>query len=275
MSSSNQSARFEGKVALVTGAGRGVGKAICWRLAREGAHVAVNDVTYDAADGTARELRNCGFNAVAVAADVADEGAVTLMVAEVIRRLGTLDILVNNAALTMVGRVRLFDLQVEDWDRVFAVNSRGVFLCILAAARVMSPGSAIVNISSIGASRAHRYATGYDSAKGAVEALTRATSLELAPFGIRVNAVAPGALLTHRFEGLSHDDQLQEVAPIPLGRTGTGEDVAAAVAFLASPDAAYITGQVLTIDGGLTVQARELASETIRPRPDPLSDGDK
>ena len=273
MSYSMMSHRFAGKVALVTGGSRNIGLSICSRLAREGARVFVNGIVPGEAATAAKDLRDIGLDAIAVEADVSDEAAVTSMIAEIMSSSGRLDVLVNNAAIPMVGRVHLFDLDIKDWDRSFAVNARGTFLCTVASAQVMSRDGAIVNISSIGASKAHRSAVAYDATKGAIESLTRATSLELAPFGIRVNAVAPGAVSNDRYQSLSTEIQLQEVLPIPLGRAGIGEDVAAAVAFLASSEASYITGQVLTIDGGLTAQARQETSELdIEPVSNPPSE---
>lgn len=255
------SRRFDGAVALVTGGSRNIGLAIARRLAKEGARVAVNGVVPGEADEAARSLRESGLEAIGVEADVSDADAVSDMVAQVVAEFGSLDVLVNNAAMPMLGRVRLFDLDIDAWDKSFAVNARGTFLCTVACAREMENHGAIVNVSSVGASKAHRSAVAYDATKGAIESLTRATALELAPFGIRVNAVAPGAVSNDRYERLTREVQQQEVVPIPLGRAGTGDDVAAAVAFLGSAEADYITGQVLTIDGGLTAQARQASSE--------------
>ncbi|MGN9809146.1 SDR family NAD(P)-dependent oxidoreductase [Micromonospora sp. BQ11] len=252
--------RLAGKVALVTGAGRNIGRDIARRLAADGATVAVNGPDPDEAAAAAADLPH---GAYAVPADVSDAEAVRAMVAAVLDRSGRLDVLVNNAAVPMTGRGDLFDLDPADWDRAFAVNARGVFLCAVAAARVMRPGSSIVTISSIGATRAHRRAVAYDATKGAVEAATRAIALELAPRGIRVNAVAPGAIANDRFAALDPAAQRARAAPVPLGRVGTGADVAAAVSFLASADADYVTGQVLTVDGGLSVQARPPGTDPV------------
>ncbi|WP_410808952.1 SDR family NAD(P)-dependent oxidoreductase [Micromonospora sp. 067-2] len=252
--------RLAGKVALVTGGGRNIGLEIARRLAADGAAVAVNGPDPDELDTAAAGLPG---PALAVPADVADPDAVASMVAAVVDRFGRLDVLVNNAAATMLGRVPLVELDPADWDRSFAVNVRGLFLCAVAAARVMTPGSAVVNISSIGATRAHRHAVAYDATKGAVEAATRAIALEFAPLGIRVNAVAPGAIANDRFAALDDVAKAARAAPVPLGRVGTGADVAAAVSFLASTDADYITGQVLTVDGGLSVQARPPGTDPV------------
>jgi 3-oxoacyl-[acyl-carrier protein] reductase len=252
-----------GRVAVVTGGGRNIGLAIAVRLAADGAAIAVNGPDPDDVEAAARQLRDGGADAWPYVADVSDAVAVTAMFDAVVERWGRLDILVNNAAVPMVGRGALFDLDPADWERAFAVNARGVFACTVAAARLMAPGGSIVNISSIGATRAHRHAVAYDATKGAVEALTRATAVELAPQRIRVNAIAPGAIANDRFEALPEQQRAARAAPIPLGRVGTGADVAAAVSFLAGPDADYITGQVITVDGGLTVQARPPGSDPV------------
>ena len=250
--------RFTGRVVLVTGAGHNIGRDIAQRFAAEGAAVAVNALTGDEAEVTVGSLRAAGGRAGSFPADVSDPDAVAAMVAAVHAEFGGLDVLVNNAAVPTVGRVPLLELTVADWDRAFAVNARGVFLCTTAAARVMATagGGAIVNISSIGATRAHRQAVAYDATKGAVEAATRAMALDLAPYGIRVNAVAPGAIANDRLAAAGPAEALARAAPIPLARVGTGADVASAVAFLASADSAYLTGQVVIVDGGLAAQAR-------------------
>ncbi|MEV5433971.1 SDR family oxidoreductase [Streptomyces sp. NPDC052701] len=248
--------RFAGLVALVTGGARNIGLAIAVRLAAEGAAVAVNGPDVQEAEAAAAALRDRGARAVACPGDVSDPAQVEACVARAVQELGGLDVLVNNAATPMLGRGHLLDLDPADWDRSFAVNARGTFLCTVAAARVMPAGAAIVNISSVGATRAHRSAVAYDASKGAVEATTRATALELAPLGIRVNAVAPGPVVNDRFELLDAAQKRARAQPVPLGRVGDGSDVAAAVAFLASADASFITGQVLTVDGGLAAQIR-------------------
>ncbi|MFW6695724.1 SDR family NAD(P)-dependent oxidoreductase [Streptomyces sp. MAR4 CNX-425] len=248
--------RFAGRVALVTGGARNIGLAIARRLAAEGAAVAVNGPDPAETEAAVASLRESGARALATPGDVSDAAQVDACVARTADAFGRLDVLVNNAAAPLAGRGPLLDLDPADWDRSFAVNARGVFLATVAAARAMATGSAIVNISSVGAARAHRAAVAYDASKGAVESMTRATALELAPWGIRVNAVAPGPVANDRFEALDAVRQRARIQPVPLGRMGDGSDVAAAVAFLASADAAFITGQVLTVDGGLSAQIR-------------------
>ncbi|KAF2418087.1 SDR family NAD(P)-dependent oxidoreductase [Microbacterium sp. B35-30] len=255
---------WSGRVVLVTGGSRNIGRAISRRFAADGARVVVNGVVAGEAEQAAAEMVDAGLDAVGWDADVSDPAAVDAMFADVAERFGRLDVLVNNAAVTMQGRVPFERLTIDDWDRIFAVNARGTFLCSAAAAPLLrAHGGSIVNISSIGASKAHRSAVPYDATKGAIESFTRALALECAPDGVRVNAVAPGAISNDRYENLPQDVQQTEVKSIPLGRAGTGAEIAAAVSFLASDQASYITGHVLTIDGGLTAQARQASSEII------------
>jgi len=261
--------RFTGRVALVTGGARNIGLAIALRLAEEGAAVAINGPDSDEAESAAAALRDKGFLAVACPGDVSDARQVDACLNRTVEAFGGLDLLVNNAAAPMLGRGPLLDLDVADWDRSFAVNARGLFLCTVAAARVMPAGSSIVNISSLGATRAHRAAVAYDASKGAVDAATRAMALELAPRGIRVNAVAPGPVVNDRFALLDPAQQQTRAQPVPLGRVGDGSDVAGAVAFLASADASFITGQILNVDGGLSAQLRPPGADPALDNPTP------
>jgi NAD(P)-dependent dehydrogenase (short-subunit alcohol dehydrogenase family) len=255
---------WSGRVVVVTGGSRNIGRAIARRFAVDRARVVINGVVPGEAARAAEELVDAGLDAVGYDADVSDPAQVEAMFADLANRFGGLDVLVNNAAVTMQGRVPFERLTLADWDRIFAVNARGTFLCSAAAAPLLRErAGSIVNISSIGASKAHRSAVPYDATKGAIESLTRALALELAPDGVRVNAIAPGAISNDRYESLPLEIQRSEVTSIPLGRAGTGDEIAAAVSFLASDQASYITGHVLTIDGGLTAQARQATSEVI------------
>ncbi|MBB4140808.1 NAD(P)-dependent dehydrogenase (short-subunit alcohol dehydrogenase family) [Microbacterium invictum] len=246
----------------MTGGSRNLGRAICRRFASDGATVIVNGVHPGEAQSVAEELRAGRADAVGIDADVSDPADVDAMFARIRVDYGRLDVLVNNAALTLVGRVPLTELTVEDWDRVFAVNARGMFLCTRGALPLLTArGAAIVNISSIGASKAHREAAAYDASKGAIEAFTRAAAIELAPQSIRVNAVAPGAVSNAEYEQIPNSRKRIEAEPIPLGRIGRGDEIADAVAYLASDAASYVTGHVLTIDGGLTAQSRQRSAE--------------
>jgi len=253
--------RFEGTRVLVTGGSRNIGRAIVERFAAEGAQVAVNGVVPGEAEDLVAALRDAGRQAVAAAADVSKPDQVEQMLSTVCETFGGIDVLVNNAAVPLLGRVPFFELTLAQWDRQFEVGARGTYLCTHAAARRMGPGGRVICLSSVGATKAHRSAVAYDATKGAIEAFTRAAALELAPYGILVNAIAPGAISNTRFQELDPAVQAREVEPIPLGRAGSGADVAGLAAFLASADAAYITGQVLTVDGGLSAQARQASAE--------------
>jgi len=245
-----------GRTAIVSGSSRGIGLAIATAMLEEGARVVLNG--RDAATLAAAELAlRARGEVVAVAADVGRPEDVARLVGAARQAFGRVDILVNNAALANpVGH--LLDISPARWDEVIRCNLTSVFLCTRAVAEALvaegSPG-AIVNVSSFGAHRAHRNLAAYDAAKGGVEAFTRAAALDLAPYDIRVNAVAPGAIRTESTGG-DPDTLRRRAAPIPMGRVGQPEEVAAAVVFLASSAASYITGQCLIVDGGMTAQLR-------------------
>jgi NAD(P)-dependent dehydrogenase (short-subunit alcohol dehydrogenase family) len=243
-----------GRVALVTGAGRGIGAAVAAGLAGAGAMVALVDLDGAAAATRAREIEAAGGRAVAFAADVADAAAVDRAVDALVERAGRLDVLVNNAGVVR-GRGAL-ETSEEDWEAVMRVNVRGVFLCARRGAAEMrrQGGGAIVNVASTSSFRATRVTplAAYDASKAAVANLTRALAVEWAPHGIRVNAIAPGPLATAMTIPLSPEQEARKLAPIPMGRRGSPAEMVGAVLFLASPAAAYVTGQVLPVDGGLT-----------------------
>ena len=246
---------LSGKVAIVTGSSRGIGKGIAVRLAREGMRVVINGRTRDTAETTAGELRELGVQVLTVAADIGNTRGVDRLFAETLKNFGTVDLLVNNAAL--MDRMRFFDVGEELLDASIASNIRGPYLCAHRAAHVMresNAGGSIINISSVGGARAHWRGLPYDVGKGAIDAMTRAMALELAEFGIRVNAVAPGATRTEKTPDEDDERVRAAVRRLPIMRHGTPLEIGAAVAFLASQDAAYITGQVLYVDGGLTAQ---------------------
>ncbi len=243
--------RLEGKVALVTGAGRGIGRAIAERLAAEGAAVVVSDVDLPQAEQAARELAVQGRQALAVRADVSDLRQVRQMFQMTAERFGRLDILVNNAGI--IRRGSLDDHPDADWELVLAVNLKGTYYCSREAARVMKQQGhgRIVNISSVAGKVGDiTSAPSYGPSKGAVNTLTKSLARELAPYGITVNAVAPHAIETEMTGEWSAEKRRSILAQIPVGRLGRPEEVAAAVAFLASDEAGFITGEILDINGG-------------------------
>ncbi len=271
---------LNGKVALVTGAGgkNGIGRAIATRLAKEGADVVVNDITEhpyaaDQADwqglpDVVREIEAMGQRAISVVADVADAAQVKEMVDQTVAHFGKIDILVNNAG-TIAGkdRVPVVDLAEEDWDRVQRVNVKGVFLCSQAVARHLirqGTGGKIINMSSVTGKRGSARFAAYSASKFAVIGFTQSLASELAPYQVNVNAICPGLVDTERFghlasvlmpENLSADEQLAEYArrseaAVPIGRLAEGADVAKMAAFLASDEAAYLSGVSITVSGG-------------------------
>jgi NAD(P)-dependent dehydrogenase (short-subunit alcohol dehydrogenase family) len=246
--------RLRNKVAVVTGAGAGIGRAIARRFAAEGAQVVVNDINAASAAETARAILGAGDSAIDVVADVSDKAQVDRLFDATLERFGTIDVLVNNASLTRTSR-HFLEADEAWWDRILAVNLKSAFLCALSAAQVMARRrqGAIINLSSGGASRAHRGNAAYDAAKGGVEALTRALALDLGPYGVRVNALVPGSINSWDMD----EDMLRERGKtMPLGRIGDVDELAGPAVFLASEDASYITGHLLVVDGGLLAQQR-------------------
>lgn len=246
--------RFTNKVVLVTGAAHGIGRAIALRFGDEGAQVVVNDVNEQGAEATAQAIAANGGLAVAVVADVSNKGEVDRLFDDILGRFGTLDVLVNNAGLINVER-HFLEGDETWWDRVLATNLKSVFLCSLRAAHIMARHhqGVIINMSSGGATRSHRAMAAYDASKGGIEALTRAMAIDLAPYGIRVNALIPGSIDT---QGMSPEVKQERGETIPLGRVGEAEEMAGPAVFLASDDASYITGHILAVDGGLLSQQR-------------------
>ncbi len=244
-------ADLQGKVALVTGAARGIGQAIAVRLAADGADLALCDLQLDWLEETAQKVRAAGRKAATYAADVADSQAVQETVQKTVADLGRLDILVNNAGITKDGF--LLRMSDEDWDRVLNINLRGTFLFTRAAAKVMlkQRSGSIVNIASIIGLIGNPGQCNYSASKAGVIALTKTVARELGSRNIRANAVAPGFIRTRMTDVLPEETKKSMLGAIPLGRFGEPEDVARAVAFLASDDAAYVNGQVLNVCGGM------------------------
>ncbi|HUW21854.1 MAG TPA: 3-oxoacyl-ACP reductase family protein [Candidatus Bathyarchaeia archaeon] len=243
-----------GKKALVTGGSRGIGRGIVLALAKQGADVAVNyRSNAGEAETVVAEVEKMGREAFTLQADVSQKDQVDKMFAEVKDRWGKLDILVNNAGIINYGYFE--DLTEEQWDQVMGVNLKGQFLCSQKAVKLMPSCSKIVNIASIasgGVGIGFGQLAHYTASKGGVVALTENMALELAPKGINVNAVAPGVIETDMTKGMLQDEKQMRgtLTRVPKGRVGKPEDIGAAVAFLASDEADYITGTVLYVDGG-------------------------
>lgn len=244
--------RLRGKIALVTGAQQGIGRGIALAFAREGADVAVNYLDDRAAAETVmREVCAAGRRAVLVQADVARPTNAQTMVAQVLSELGGLDVLVNNAGV--YPRVPFLEMRETDWDVVLDVNLKGGFFCAQAAARAMVAAGrrgSIINMASQAIRGAVR-GVHYSASKGGVVAMTRATALELAPHGIRVNAIAPGLTDTAQPRYGNNEEELAAMAnAVPLGRMAQPDDIAAVAVFLASDDARHVTGQTVHVNGG-------------------------
>ena len=239
------------KVAIVTGAGRGIGTAIALSLAREGAIVVVNDVDIKTAKEVVKKIESLGHQAVAIQVDVSDSKEVNRMVQIVLRKFKKVDILINNAGIIRRGSIE--DLVEDDWDRVIDVNLKGAFNCAKAVVGIMKKQryGKIVNISSI-AGKIGDLASApcYGASKAGMACLAKSLARELAPYGVNVNVIAPHAIETDMSKEWSEEKRKRIIADIPLGRLGEPEDVAEAALFLVSDKAKFITGEVLDVNGG-------------------------
>jgi 3-oxoacyl-[acyl-carrier protein] reductase len=243
---------LEGKVAWVTGAARGIGRAIAHALAEQGAAVAISDIEGETIQTVAAELMHSfGVRSLADTLDVTDAKGIEAFVNRISSELGGLHILVNNAGITRDGL--LVRTSEADWDRVLDVNLKGAFLCIRAAAKVMMRArfGKIVNIASVVGITGNAGQANYAASKAGIIGLTKSAAKELAGRGIRVNAVAPGYIETDMTRGLSTETKQGFLKQIPSGKVGQPEDVASVVVFLASPASDYVTGQVIPVDGGM------------------------
>ncbi|UZD43135.1 3-oxoacyl-[acyl-carrier-protein] reductase [Selenomonas sputigena] len=245
---------LDGKTALVTGASRGIGRAIALRLAAEGARVAINYAgNVKAAEEVKAAVEAAGGAAILCQADISDSAAVEAMVADVVKEFGTIDILVNNAGITR--DTLLMRMKDEDFAKVLDTNLKGVFYCTKAVAKLMMKkrSGRIVNMASVVGLVGNAGQTNYAAAKAGVIGFSKSAARELASRGITVNVVAPGFIGTDMTAVLPEAVKEKTLAGIPLGKMGEPEDVANAVLFLASDQASYITGQVVNVDGGMVM----------------------
>ncbi len=243
---------LKNRVALVTGAGRGIGKAIVLRLAREGATIAVNDLRLENTLAVVEEITSLGVPAIGLPADVSSANDVNAMVDAVIAAYGRLDILINNAGIAQ--DQLLMRMTEEQWDRVIAIDLKSVFLCSRAATKHMlkAKWGRIISLASVVGLIGNPGQSNYAAAKAGIIGFTRALAREVGTRGITVNALAPGFIETDMTAQLPEKQREELAARIPLGYLGAPEDVASACAFLASEEARYITGHVITVDGGMT-----------------------
>ena len=246
--------RLKDKVAVVTGGGGGLGRSICLALGREGSSVVVSDIDVQSAKKVAREIKEIGSEALAIRTDVVSDKEVNALMEVAAKHFGRVDILVNNAGICWVGKVE--EMSEQEWDRVIAVNLKGTFLCSKAVIKFMKGRGwgRIVNMASAaGKTGGLLVGANYSVSKAGVICFTKSLAKELAPYGITVNAVAPGLIDTDMTRSFPEEAVASTLKSLPLGRMGSSEDVARAVLFLISEDAGYITGEILDVNGGMVM----------------------
>lgn len=256
------STRLIDKITVVTGAAKGIGRAIAERYAAEGAMVVLSDINEEGLVAAKNKIQESGGITTAIPADVSDEEQVSALFDAVIAQYGRVDVLVNNAGLISPMK-HFLEADKAWWDKIISVNLTGTFHCCHKAAPIMAKqgSGSIINMSSGGATKAHRAFVAYDATKGGIEAMSRALALDLGPYGIRVNALIPGSIDT---TGLSLEERKLRGQNVPLERIGEPYDMTGAAVFLASDDSSYITGQRTVVDGGMLAQQRS-ATVDIRP----------
>lgn len=250
--------RLKGKVALITGAAQGIGEACAKEFAAEGASVVLADINVERGHKVAEGIRQAGYAAIFVECDISQKVQIDALIAAAVHQYGTLDIVVNNAGVNH--SADFFQISEADWDRVISVDLKGTFLVSQAAARVMvdqNKAGVIVNLSSVMAQLALADQIPYCAAKGGVSQMTKAMALALIDKGIRVNAVAPGPVMTDLMQRVVHNEEKhrQLMDRLPIGRIATCEEIARVCVFLATDDAGYFVGQTLYVDGGRSIQA--------------------
>ncbi|MCI5604199.1 MAG: 3-oxoacyl-[acyl-carrier-protein] reductase [Clostridia bacterium] len=245
---------LKGRTAIVTGSGRGIGKAIAMKLASYGANIVINDIpSSEDADKTCEEIKSMGVEAIVIKGDVRNADDVKTLIDTTVKTFGSIDIFVNNAGITRDGL--MLRMSEEDWDLVMDINLKGAFNCIKAVARPMMKQrkGSIINIASIVGVMGNAGQANYVASKAGLIGLTKTTAKEFSARGIRCNAVAPGFIQSAMTDVLSDDVKQKYFDSIPLGKFGNTEDIANVVAFLASDMSSYVTGQVINVDGGLVM----------------------
>jgi len=266
------------KVAIVTGSANGIGFGIASRFAREGANVVICDIDDERLPKAAEEIaEETGGEVLAVRADVSNETDVENLFKQALDRFGTLDILVNNAQMPVgLGeRGPFLKMTSEGWQRYMEANLGMLYFCSSRAAKIMAKkrNGAIINISTNGAVRPHRNSIAYDSMKGAVDSFTRATAIDLAPWGVRVNSIQPGMINNRGTQGRSEEEEARRTSVVPIGRAGLPADIAWAAVYLAADDASFVTGISILVDGGMITQGRAPGVE-LRGVPSPATVSD-